>query len=127
MHHIMDGKRPNLHIMLDTWVDHLVFERGRIIGVECTPKNGQRRTVHTRHEVLLCAGAVDSPRLLLLSGIGPCKQLVDLGIPMKHDLPGVGENLQVTIRAVSKTSSNSGFNDHYNGTGSSRIHYYVGN
>lgn len=100
MHPIMDGRRQNLHLMLETWVDRLVFDADRVIGVECTPKNALRCIVRARHEVLLCAGAIDSPRLLLLSGVGPRKQLTDLGIPVKHDLPGVGENLQVTGQAV---------------------------
>jgi choline dehydrogenase-like flavoprotein len=84
--------------MLETWVDRLIFDGDRVVGVECTPKNGQPCTMRAKHEVLLCAGAVDSLRLLLLLGVGPRKQLIDLGIPVKHDLPGVGENLQVSAR-----------------------------
>lgn len=94
----MDGRRPNLHVMLETWVDRILFKGNRVVGVECTPKGGDRRTIYAKHEVLLCAGAVDSPRLLLLSGVGPRSQLEDLCIPVVHDLPGVGENLQVNLR-----------------------------
>ncbi|KAF7965438.1 hypothetical protein HWV62_43515 [Athelia sp. TMB] len=94
LHPIMDGKRPNLHLMLETWVDHIVFKSDRAVGVDCIAKDGTRRIAYARHEVVLAAGAVDSPRLLLLSGVGPKEQLLDLGIPVVHDLPGVGENLQ---------------------------------
>ena len=121
----MDGKRPNLHLMLETWVDRLTFDSDRVVGVEYTRPNGQRRTVRARHEVLLCAGAVDSPRLLLLSGVGPRKQLVDLGIPVKHDLPGVGENLQVIVLPYPKLVSSFKLSDIP--AGSSRVHHNVGN
>jgi choline dehydrogenase len=96
IHPIMDGEHPNLHLTLDTWVDRLV-SKGNHVVVECMPKNSPHCTVHARHEVLLCAGAIDSPCLLLPSGVRPCKQLLDFGIPVKHDLPGISESLQLTI------------------------------
>lgn len=96
----MDGKRPNLHLMLETWVDRIVFKGDRAVGVNCISKDGTRRTAYARHEVVLAAGAVDSPRLLLLSGVGSKEQLLDLGIPVVHDLPGVGENLQVPAALI---------------------------
>ncbi|TIA93351.1 hypothetical protein E3P99_00128 [Wallemia hederae] len=91
MHPIMD-KRPNLHVMLNTWVDKLIIEGDKVLGVEATPEGGKRTRITARHETLLAAGAVDSPRLLLLNGIGPAEQLRDLNIPLVADLP-VGENL----------------------------------
>ncbi|KAF7982464.1 hypothetical protein HWV62_28019 [Athelia sp. TMB] len=94
MHPIMDGRRHNLHLMLETWVDRVVFKGERAVGVNCLSRDNTRRTIYARHEVILAAGAVDSPRLLLLSGVGPKTQLVDLGISVVRDLPGVGENLQ---------------------------------
>ena len=51
-------------------------------------------TVHAKQEVFVAAGAIDTPKLLLLSGIGPAKDLQDLSIPIVQDLPGVGKNLQ---------------------------------
>ncbi|TIC00358.1 putative oxidoreductase [Wallemia mellicola] len=91
MHPII-GKRPNLHLMLNTWVEKLIIEGDRICGVVATPENGQRVTLRAKHEVILSAGAIDSPRLLLLNGIGPAEQLKELNIPPVADLP-VGENL----------------------------------
>ncbi|TIA84161.1 hypothetical protein E3P92_00169 [Wallemia ichthyophaga] len=91
MHPIMD-KRPNLHLMLNSWVDKLLFDGDRVVGVEATPEGGSRTAFKCRHEVLLSAGAIDSPRLLLLNGIGPAEQLRRLNIPLTADLP-VGENL----------------------------------
>ena len=56
-------------------------------------KNGQKYNLRSKAETILCAGAVDTPRLMLLSGLGPKKQLQDLSIPVVKDIPGVGENL----------------------------------
>ncbi|GLW32828.1 GMC family oxidoreductase [Actinoplanes regularis] len=80
--------RPNLTIMTETWAYHLDPER----GVTVRTADGDR-LVRARHEYVLCAGAVDTPRLLLLSGIGPAGDLKRLGLPVRLDLPGVGENL----------------------------------
>lgn len=91
--HDIIGKRPNLHLMLNTWVDKLIIDdEKRVVGIEATPENGKRTTIKAKHEVILSAGAVDSPRLLLLNGIGPREQLESLNIPVVCDLP-VGENL----------------------------------
>ncbi|MDQ0992599.1 choline dehydrogenase-like flavoprotein [Streptomyces sp. V3I7] len=70
------------------------MEGKRATGVRVRTKDGEEQLIRARREVVVCAGAVDSPRLLMLSGIGPKKDLQDLGIPVVHDLPGVGENLQ---------------------------------
>ncbi|OON74420.1 GMC family oxidoreductase [Streptomyces tsukubensis] len=91
LHPFLD--RPNLHIMLETWAHKLEFEGARATGVRVRTKDGEEITVNARQEVLVCAGAVDSPRLLLHSGIGPRADLEALGIPVVRDLPGVGENL----------------------------------
>jgi choline dehydrogenase len=84
--------RPNLHIMTGTQVLRLVFENRRCIGVEAAQRGG-RVLLRAREETILSAGAVDSPRLLLLSGIGPAAELARLGLPVVADLPGVGRNL----------------------------------
>ncbi|MFF2845051.1 GMC family oxidoreductase [Streptomyces sp. NPDC058001] len=91
LHPFLD--RPNLTLMLETWAYRLELEGARATGVRVRTKDGEDILVQARHEVLLCAGAVDSPRLLLHSGIGPRADLERLGIPVVHDLPGVGENL----------------------------------
>ncbi|MGW7262465.1 GMC family oxidoreductase [Streptomyces sp. NPDC054842] len=92
LHPVMD-ERPNLTILLETWAYRLELEGNRATGVHVRGKDGTETLVRARNEVLLCAGAVDSPRLLLHSGIGPRQDLERLGIPVAHDLPGVGENL----------------------------------
>jgi choline dehydrogenase len=72
-------------------------------GVEVLPQGGGAlQAVHAAREVMLCAGAVGTPQILQLSGIGPAACCSDAGIAVRHDLPGVGENLQdhLQIRAV---------------------------
>lgn len=94
LHPIM-GVRGNLHLFLETWVDDLIWDdhdARRVRGVHTRSQDGEL-VIRARREVLLSAGAFDSPRLLLLSGIGPVKELQALGIKPKHNLQGVGENL----------------------------------
>jgi choline dehydrogenase len=85
--------RPNLTIQTHAQVSRLRCDGTRVIGAEYT-QHGTARQATANHEVLLSAGVIDSPKLLLLSGIGPADQLRALGIPVVVDLPGVGENLQ---------------------------------
>ncbi|OKK06059.1 oxidoreductase [Streptomyces sp. CB03234] len=92
LHPIMDT-RPNLHLMLETWAYKLELDGTTATGVHVRTKDGTEQLITARREVLVCAGAVDTPRLLLHSGIGPRQDLEKLGIPVVHDLPGVGENL----------------------------------
>ncbi|WP_055546802.1 GMC family oxidoreductase [Streptomyces sp. NBRC 110028] len=92
LHPFLD--RTNLHIMLETWAYKLELDDdGRATGVHVRTKDGEEILVRATTEVLVCAGAVDTPRLLMHSGIGPKADLEALGIPVKADLPGVGENL----------------------------------
>ncbi len=85
--------RPNLTVISKARAQKINFEGKRAVGV--TYKHGGRVSrVAARREVILSAGAFQSPQLLLLSGVGPRAQLEPLGINMVHDLPGVGENLQ---------------------------------
>lgn len=92
--HLRAGDRPNLTLLLETWAHRLEVVDGRATGVHVRGTDGVDHVVAATREVLVCAGAVDSPRLLLLSGIGPGDDLRALGIDVVHDLPGVGENLQ---------------------------------
>src|SRR5213076_2956260 len=89
--------RPNLTLLLETWAYKLQFDSSdeglTARGVHVRGKDGAEKLVSARREVLVCAGAVDTPRLLMHSGIGPKADLEALGIPVLHDLPGVGENL----------------------------------
>lgn len=91
LHPFMD--RPNLRLLLETWAYRLELDGTRATGVRVRAADGTESCVRARREVLVCAGAVDTPRLLLHSGIGPRADLEALGIPVTHDLPGVGENL----------------------------------
>jgi choline dehydrogenase-like flavoprotein len=87
--------RPNLTVMTSSEVTRIVIEKGRAIGVEMMTRNGGARTVaYAEREVLVTSGGIGSPRLLLLSGIGPADHLRSVGVEVEHDLKGVGENLQ---------------------------------
>src|SRR5262249_52600000 len=71
----------------------ILIESGRATGVEVLSGTG-RETIRANAEVLVSSGAIGSPKLLLQSGIGPADHLREIGVPVVHDLPGVGENLQ---------------------------------
>jgi choline dehydrogenase-like flavoprotein len=83
-------RRPNLAVTTGAQVLRIVVDKGRAVGVEL----GGHGIIRANREVILSAGAIGSPRLLQLSGIGPADHLTDLGIPVVLDQPGVGANLQ---------------------------------
>jgi choline dehydrogenase len=87
------GKRENLTVETDARTTRILIEKGRAIGVEFV-QAGQTRQVYADAEVLLSAGAVQSPQILQLSGIGDPDRLKAAGVTPVHDLKGVGENLQ---------------------------------
>jgi choline dehydrogenase len=86
-------RRGNLTVWTGIQASRILIENGRAIGIEYIQK-GSTQQVRANREVILAAGAIGSPQLLLLSGIGPSKQLETLGVAPSADLPGVGENLQ---------------------------------
>ena len=86
-------KRSNLTVLTNSQATRIVFTGRKASGVELFHQ-GKKITQQANKEVLLCAGAIQSPQLLQLSGIGPAKLLQELNIPLIQDLPGVGENLQ---------------------------------
>jgi choline dehydrogenase len=86
-------RRPNLDVIADSTVLRVLLDERRACGIELT-HGGVPRTVHARREVILSAGALNSPHLLMLSGIGPAQALKAAGIAPLVDLPGVGQNLQ---------------------------------
>ncbi|PTR26656.1 choline oxidase [Rhodococcus sp. OK519] len=93
LHPILD--RDNLTILTDHWAKKLPIENGRCVGVDVLLKDGiHSRRITARREVILSAGAIDSPKLLMLSGIGPAEHLREMGIEVLVDSPGVGSNLQ---------------------------------
>ncbi len=96
-------KRPNLRLETGVEVERLSFEGKRATGLTFR-RGGERFAVRAEGEVILATGAVGSPKLLQLSGIGDAERLAALGIPVLHDLPGVGANLQdhLQIRPVFK-------------------------
>ncbi|MGE0853521.1 MAG: GMC family oxidoreductase [Hyphomicrobiaceae bacterium] len=89
-------RRPNLHVVTHAHTASLVLEGKRAMGVRYLKggRGGAASEVRARREVILSAGAYNSPQLLLLSGIGPVPHLASLGIPVRHALAGVGENLR---------------------------------
>ncbi len=91
-------KRPNLRVETGAHATQLLGEGKRVTGVRYT-QHGQTHAVRAAREVILAAGALQSPQLLQLSGIGPAAHLQQLGIPVVHDLPGVGANLQDHLQA----------------------------
>lgn len=95
IHPILAGreKRPNLTILTNAWVSKVNVREGRAEGVDITTQEGRKHTIRSKKETVLCAGAIDTPRLMLLSGIGPRSQLASLNIPLVRDIPGVGSNL----------------------------------
>ncbi|MBN9044334.1 MAG: GMC family oxidoreductase N-terminal domain-containing protein [Rhizobiales bacterium] len=91
--------RGNLAVETDAQVLRILIEDGRAMGVEYRRPDGTRGTLRARREVILCAGAIGSPQLLMLSGIGPADQLAALGIAVQRDMPEVGQNLQDHLQA----------------------------
>ena len=85
-------KRPNLELRTQALVHRVIIQGGRAVGVEYE-RDGRTHTVHARREVILSGGAYNSPHLLMLSGIGPGKQLQAQGVGVVADRPGVGRNL----------------------------------
>ena len=85
-------KRPNLAVLTEALTRRVLVEDGRAVGVEYE-RGGERHVARATREVILSGGSYNSPQLLMLSGIGPAQDLRELGIPVVHDLPGVGGNL----------------------------------
>ncbi len=86
-------RRPNLKVLTHALATRIVFEGRRAVGVEYL-RGGATQRVRVERELILSGGPINSPQLLKLSGVGPGAELQALGIPVIHDLPGVGENLQ---------------------------------
>ncbi len=87
-------KRPNLEVRTEAFTNRVVFDGRRAKGVAVSIKGGPEQIFEAGKEVILSAGAIKSPHLLLLSGVGPAAQLKAQGIEVVHDAPGVGQDLQ---------------------------------
>lgn len=105
-------KRSNLRILKGAHVKRLKFRGSKVIGLELN-LNGQAAKVSSNKEVLLSSGAIGSPQILQLSGVGPAGILREKGIEVIHDLKGVGENLQdhLQIRTIFKISGAKTLNE----------------
>jgi choline dehydrogenase-like flavoprotein len=86
-------KRSNLHVTTGARVTRILLDKGKTTGVTYSAK-GRTHILRARREVILSAGAISTPKLLMLSGIGPAAHLSSVGIETQHDLPGIGQNLQ---------------------------------
>jgi choline dehydrogenase len=93
--------RPNLTVITRAQATRIMLTRGRASGVEYVRK-ARRHVIACDGEIILAGGAVNSPQLLLLSGIGPADEIAPHGIKVQHDLPGVGKNLQDHLRGEVK-------------------------
>ncbi|KQT82159.1 GMC family oxidoreductase N-terminal domain-containing protein [Aurantimonas sp. Leaf443] len=107
-------KRPNMRLVTHAMVERLVVEDGRVVGVRYR-RDGVSREVRAGREVILASGAIGSPQILQLSGIGPAAELSRLGIAPVLDAPGVGANLQDHLqqRAIYKVSGIRTLNETY--------------
>ncbi len=85
--------RKNLHVCSETQVLQILFDGKTAKGVRVLTRDGEK-TIQAKREIIISAGAIESPKLLQLSGIGPAPLLRDLGIPIIHDSPQVGQNLR---------------------------------
>ena len=106
--------RPNLRVETGCLAERVTFDGWRATGVQWR-QDGASRSAQAKREVILSAGSIGSAQLLLLSGIGPGKDLLDLGIPVVLDRPGVGRNLQdhLQIRMIHKVSGAKTLNETY--------------
>ena len=106
--------RANLRLETGCLVEAVAFDGRRAVGVRWR-QGGQERLARCRGEVILAAGAIGSPQIMLLSGVGPAQQLSEHGIPVVLDRPGVGANLQdhLQLRLIYKVDGITTLNEQY--------------
>lgn len=105
--------RSSLDVRTNTLVTRLLFEGSRAVGVSCTDGSGRSREFRARREVIVATGALNTPKLLQISGLGPGALLQRLGVPVVRDLPGVGENLtdHFSVRLVARAKGVATINE----------------
>lgn len=112
-------RRPNLDIRTSAHVTDLLIEDGTCLGVRYSHggRGGSVVELRAAREVLLCGGVVNSPQLLQLAGVGDPNQLSEIGLPVTHDLPGVGQNLRdhYTPRFTARVKNADTFNERTRG------------
>ena len=91
--------RSNLHVFTNTHAEKVLLKAKRAVGIQAR-RQGKVIRLHAKHEVILSGGAINTPQLLMLSGIGPSEELLANGILVQHDLPGVGKNLQDHLDSI---------------------------
>lgn len=92
--------RPNLYVLRKTFARKLILQNQHVIGVQVELHNKKTINLYGSKEIILSAGSINSPKLLMLSGIGPKENLKELNIPVQIDAPRVGENLQDHVTVV---------------------------
>ncbi|MBV8187169.1 MAG: choline dehydrogenase [Alphaproteobacteria bacterium] len=95
----VERNKNNVHVISDALVERIILDKTRAMGVRYT-LNGRDEVARCSREIILAGGAVNSPQLLMLSGIGPADHLKQAGVKPLHDLPGVGGNLQDHLDAA---------------------------
>ena len=108
-------RRPNLTVVANAQATRVLVERSRAVGVAYM-RRGREVTAHAERETLLSGGAINSPQLLMLSGIGPADELSRAGIAPIHDLPGVGKNLQdhLNVNVIATVKGHRSYDPLYN-------------
>jgi choline dehydrogenase len=106
--------RPNLNAITKAQVSKIIIEKGKAVGVEYFDKSKKKQTVYAEKEIIVSAGAFQSPQLLMLSGIGDASELKEHGIECVKDLKGVGKNLQdhLFLNVSAKAKQQVGLNHH---------------
>ncbi len=102
--------RSNIKIYTETHATRIIFNGQKAVGIEVRNSSGEKHTIYANKEIVLSGGAINTPQLLMLSGVGPKNELEKHGISVIHNLPGVGKNLQdhldVTVM-INETSYHS--------------------
>ncbi len=109
-------KRPNIELRTKSHATRIIFDGKRALGVKYQ-RSRQAFEIRARKEIILSGGSVNSPQLLQLSGIGPANLLKDIGVPIHHELPGVGENLRdhFVLRMVARIKTLDTINERVKG------------
>ncbi len=95
----VERNKNNVHVVSGALVERIILDKTRAMGVRYVV-NGRDEVARTEREIILCGGVVNSPQLLMLSGIGPADHIKSVGLRPLHDLPGVGGNLQDHLDAA---------------------------
>jgi choline dehydrogenase-like flavoprotein len=108
--------RRNLHVIANTFAEKVLFDNTRAVGLQVRGENGHSRAIHAAREIILCTGAIETPKLLQLSGIGPATLLKSFGIPVIADRLQVGQNLVEHFGIMMQLNVSAGSeNDEYRG------------